>query len=193
MLTRGGRRQDDESGFKVVELVITVMTSMVVMASLLGMLSSQTTAERRVNDVANSQEAIRLAYVELTTDLRSADPIISATSSSVELQLRDLSGTARRILWEVAVNTVGERELVRREIPTSGAPTVSYRLAGVASSDVFTFFKAGLTPVTVVAADIPACAKRAQVVLLATAEGEGAPLRLESDVDLRNARVSAAC
>ena len=187
------RRRAEESGFTVVELVITVMISMVVMASLLGMLSSQTTAERRVNDVANSQEAIRLAYVELTTDLRNADPILDGSSSMVDLELRDGSGTARRVRWEVLVNSVGERELVRSEIPTSGAPTVSYRLAGVASPDVFTFFKAGLTPVTVVAADIRTCAKRAQVVLLATAEGEGAPLRLESDVDLRNARVSAAC
>lgn len=185
MLTR---REDTSEGFTVVELVITVMISMVVMASLLGMLSSQTTAERRVNDVANSQEAIRLAYVELTTDLRSADPILAGDSSSVEVELRDPAGTARRVRWEV----VGS-ELVRSEIPTSGSPTVSYRLAGVASPDVFEFFKAGPAAVPLVAADVPACAKRARVVLLATAEGEGAPLRLQSDVDLRNARVSTVC
>jgi Tfp pilus assembly protein PilW len=178
----------DESGFTVIELVITAMISMVVMASLLGMLSSQTTAEKRVHDVANSQEAIRLAYVELTSDLRGADPLLSATASSVELELRDLAGTVRRLRWAV---TGGE--LVRTELGSGGTQTVSYRLPGVASDAVFSWFKAGTTPVTVPAGDEARCAKRARVVLLATAEGDGAPLRLESDVDLRNARVTGLC
>ena len=186
----------DESGFTVVELVITAMISMVVMASLLGMLSSQTSAERRVHDVANSQEAIRLAYVELTSDLRGADPLVSGTSSSVEVDLRDPAGVARRVRWEVvpAVGGAGAGfELIRTELPTSGTPSVSYRLAGVAVADVFTFLKAGLSPDVVASGDEARCAKRVRVVLLATAEGDGAPLRLESDVDLRNARASVLC
>jgi Tfp pilus assembly protein PilW len=187
------RRADDEAGFTVVELMITVMISMIVMSSLLGLLTSQTKAEKRVHDVANSQEAIRLAYVELTSDLRSADPLVAATASSIEVELRALDGTARRLRWSVEPDTAGGLELVRTEIATDGTETSSYRLPGVASADVFTFFKAGITPVEVPAGDEPGCAKRAAVVLLATAEGEGAPLRLESDVDLRNAKVSALC
>ena len=191
MLSRHAAR--DEAGFTVVELMITVMISMIVMSSLLGLLSSQTKAEKRVHDVANSQEAIRLAYVELTSDLRSADPLVAATASSVEVELRALDGTARRLRWSVEPDAAGALQLVRTEIATDGTETASYRLPGVASADVFTFFKAGTTPIEVPAGDEPRCAKRASVVLLATAEGEGAPLRLESDVDLRNARVSVLC
>lgn len=191
MLSRRGA--GDEAGFTVVELMITVMISMIVMSSLLGLLSSQTKAEKRVHDVANSQEAIRLAYVELTSDLRSADPLVAATASSVEVELRALDGTVRRLRWSVEADVAGALELVRTEIATDGTETASYRLPGVASTDVFRFFKAGTTPVEVPAGDEPRCAKRAAVVLLATAEGEGAPLRLESDVDLRNTKVSALC
>jgi type II secretory pathway pseudopilin PulG len=187
------RPAGDEAGFTVVELMITVMISMIVMSSLLGLLTSQTKAERRVHAVANSQEAIRLAYVELTRDLRSADPLVAASASSVEVELRALDGPVRRLRWSVEPDAAGALELVRTEIATDGTESASYRLPGIASSDVFTFFKAGTTPIEVRAGDEPRCAKRSSVVLLATAEGEGAPLRLESDVDLRNAKVSALC
>lgn len=187
------RRGRDEGGFTVVELMITVMISMIVMSSLLGLLTSQTNAEKRVHDVANSQEAIRLAYVELTSDLRSADPLVAASASSAELELRDLGGAPRRLRWSVQADGAGALELVRTEVADDGTETQSYRLPGVASSELFAWFKAGATPVTVPAGDEPRCAKRVQVVLLATAEGEGAPLRLESDVDLRNAKASVLC
>jgi type II secretory pathway pseudopilin PulG len=184
----------DEGGFSVVELAITLLISMTVMASLLGMLTSQTSAEKRVQEVADSQEAIRLAYVELTSDLRSADPIVSGTASSVEVDLQPVSGGAvRHVRWSVENGTLGGRELVRTELGSGGSNAVSYRLPGLATDQVFTFYKAGTTPVTVPTADVRACAKRVHVVLLATAEGKGAPLRLESDVDLRNASVSASC
>jgi Tfp pilus assembly protein PilW len=183
----------DESGFTVVELAITLMISMIVMASILGMLHSQTQAERRVADVADSQEAIRLAYVELTSDLRSADPVLEADGTSVRLQLRDAAGAVRTVRWSVDATAAGGLELVRHEVAANGTESVSYRLAGVASGPVFTWFKAGTTPVTVAAADVRTCAKRAQVVLRATAVGRGAPLVLESDVDLRNAAVTSLC
>jgi Tfp pilus assembly protein PilW len=184
----------DDDGFTLVELAISVMISMIVMASLLGLLTSQTTAEHRVQQVADSQEAIRQAYVELTGDLRSADPLVSATASSVELEHRDLSGTTvRRLRWSVQTAADGSRTLVRTELGNGGTQDVSYRLAGVADSAVFTFYKAGTTPVTVAAGDEARCAKRVRVVLRATAEGRGAPLRLESDVDLRNTPVSVLC
>jgi Tfp pilus assembly protein PilW len=183
----------NDAGFTVVELVITVMISMVVMASLLGMLSSQTTAEQRVHDVADSQEAVRLAYVELTSDVRSADPLVAATATSIEVQLRDAAGTARTVRWSEETPVTGGLELVRREVATNGTTTVSYRLTGVAAGTLFTYFKAGLTPVAVPTGDESSCAKRVQISLRATPEGRGAPLLLQSDVDLRNARVSVGC
>jgi Tfp pilus assembly protein PilW len=184
---------EGEAGFTIVEILITVVISMGVLASLLSMLTSQSTAERRVQDVANSQESIRLAYVELTRDLRAADPLVAATDTSVELLHHDSAGVARRLRWAIETSSPGAA-LVRREVAADGTTAVSYRLVGLASAtSLFRFDKAGPVFAPIAAAEAPQCAKRVGVDLRATAAGDGAPLQLSSDVDLRNVRVSALC
>jgi type II secretory pathway pseudopilin PulG len=189
----------DEAGFTVVEIAITMVISMCVMASLLGLLTSQTNADKRVQDTTNSQEAIRLAYVELVRDLRAAEPVLATPAPAAQQVAMDQpaqnGGTARRLEWVLESTPTGTA-LDRYELDPAGvrAPQLSYRLPGaVAGTQLFTFFGgAGTTPIAD-ASTIPSCATRVHVVVAARTDGVGAPLKWETDIDLRNSRRPRFC
>ena len=194
-----------DHGFTVVELAITMAIAMLVMSSILGVLVSQSNAERRVSTFADNQEVLRQAIVLLQRDIRSAEPLEQlllpdgnpAPRSHYALRIRlnvyeDISQPAVPIQWVVDTTT---KELRRELVDASGAPTaVTYRVRGVANSyaldnELFRFFDATNEEFALhegSAADIAHCTVRIQVNLRA-APGDGpAPFLLTSDAQLRN-------
>src|SRR5688572_14502626 len=130
--------------------------AMSVMASILGILVSQSNAEKRVSSFADNQEVLRQAIVLMQRDIRSAEPLepldndAEGKSTKYALQIRlnvyeDIQQPAVPIRWIVDTST---REL-RREI-ADGTDQVTYRLTGVANSyaldaHLFEFYKADET------------------------------------------------
>lgn len=191
------REERDERGFTVIELMITLAIAMSVMGSILGILVSQSNAERRVSTFADNQEILRQALVMMQKDIRSAEPLEplpSATDYALKIDLNvyeSITAPPRPITWLVDTDT---KEL-RREIKnTSGPNTVSWRVPGVVNSyalgnNLFAFYKANgdqydLTTDT--AWDISQCTVRIRITLRAAPNAGPAPALLTSDAQLRN-------
>ena len=109
----------DDSGFTVVELSIVMVIAMVLMSSLIGLLVSQSNASVRIEKFVDDQEQVRLTFVALHRDLRSAESILvpspeSDPSSRIDLAVyADPTATSpATIRWRI---TAGD-ELVREEV-----------------------------------------------------------------------------
>jgi prepilin-type N-terminal cleavage/methylation domain-containing protein len=186
-------RAHDEAGFTLVELMIAMVITSVVMASLAGLLTSQSKAERRLSILTDNQEAARLALVELQQDLRSAEPLVALDTSTDYashvrlLHLDFTTGTKTLFQWRLDPIT---HDLVREVLDDTGAVTATtYRLGGVVDTQPFHYFEQGgveLSPTSANPSVIAECTIRIRITLHA-APGKGpAPTLAESDVELRN-------
>lgn len=196
------RRRGDESGFTVVELAITMMMAAIVSVAITSVLISQTNAERDVSRFTVNLEEARLAMVELQRDLRSAEPLVGiGTTEELKYKL-DLkmyssitSQTPYHVRWRA--DTVSD-ELLREELDVNGNVTATtYRIKGVINDDptepLFRYYPAGedaaaydlaapgLTP-----GDVAYCAVRVKIDLRANPHDGRKPVRLISEVQLRN-------
>ncbi|MDQ3107359.1 MAG: hypothetical protein M3Q68_06085 [Actinomycetota bacterium] len=188
-------RHDDESGFTVVELAIVMLISATVMGSLIGILDSQSRAERRINALASNQEQVRLALVQVQQDLRSAEPLvelddISKYPTQMNIMHRDFDDDdVTYFRWRL--NTVAN-ELVRETLATDGSvAATTFRLAGVTSNTVFRYFKTNGAelqpdPTQHTSRDIADCTVRVRILIDAAPEKGPQPLDNWSDVQLRN-------
>ncbi|HUP85947.1 MAG TPA: hypothetical protein VM143_09805 [Acidimicrobiales bacterium] len=191
----------DEAGFTVIELSVTMAIAMTVMASLLGILVSQTNAEKRLSSFADNQEILRQAMVSLQRDIRSAEPLErldpvngqAQPASAYALQIKlnvytNISLPAVPIRWVVDTT---KQELRRELLDGSGA--ITYRVPGVVNSYgavLFEFYKAESdTPYNLATddpQDIAHCSVRIRVNLLAAPNRGPQPVLLSSDAQLRN-------
>ena len=192
-------RQQDENGFTVVEMVITLLISTLVMGSLLGILGSQQRAERRVQGFVSNQEEVRLTLVEMQRDIRAAEPLYPLVTAdlydySIEMRVFDPDSTTDAssvVRWSIAA---GSTELVRDVLTAPGGSSVgtTYRLKGVRNRlllrPLFQYYSAignqfGLASVP---ADFATCTTRVKVDLVAGPDPRPAPVKVASDVQLRN-------
>jgi hypothetical protein len=190
-------RSTDERGYTVTELAITMAIAMTVMTAILGILVSQSNAERRVSSFADNQEALRQAVVAIARDIRSAEPLeplpAPATNYATQIRLNvyeDVSSDPVPIRWILDMTT-GE---LRREIVSTGA--VTHRVQGVANNvalgnHLFEFFRAEAdSPAYNLATDNPAdiahCTVRIRINLRAAPVRGPSPVLLTSDAQLRN-------
>jgi hypothetical protein len=192
---------DGDAGFTVVELAITMGIAMLVMSSLLGILVSQSNAERRMSAFADNQETLRQAVVFMQRDIRSAEPLEPLppsaaplpASAAYALQIRlnvyeEITQPAVAIRWYV---DTASREL-RRELVATGE--VTYRVRGVANSyalgaHLFEFFRAEDTQYDLAVDnpdDVAHCTVRIRINLRAAPSDGTNPVLLTSDAQLRN-------
>jgi prepilin-type N-terminal cleavage/methylation domain-containing protein len=180
-----------ERGFTVIELSIVLAISGLLMASLLGMLTSQTNAERRVTALAGNQEQVRLALVEIQQDLRSAEPLVPLTDASKYPQMMEIvhvgfdDDVVTHLRWRLDATA---HELVREVLDGNGAVArTTFRLRGVTGNTVFRYFDANgneLLPAGL--ADVANCSIRVRVKIEAAPQPGPQPLDNWSDVQLRN-------
>ena len=195
-LAAGTAGRDGQAGFTLVELSITMMLAAIVSASIFGILFSETSAERRMQQLSDNQVALRDALVEVARDVRSADPLlpladITAYRTAIRLSITDVAGdTTRTVQWRLDTAT---STLVREELDGSGAVTAtSYRLAGVrAAQPLFTYYRSVgtayvLDPLVETADTVSLCTVKVHVRLEAAPTAGPAPIVAESDVQLRN-------
>ena len=203
------RRHGEESGFTVVELAVTMGIAMSVMASILGILVSQSNAERRVSSFADNQEVLRQAIVAMQRDIRSAEPLEQlAHPSHYATQIRlnvyeDISAPPVPIRWIVDTTTKElRRELLNVTVNNDGSVTtvvigVTYRVPGVVNdyaigNHLFVFYTAERSQKPFAlddsssAFDIAHCTVRIQINLRAAPNRGPEPALLTSDAQLRN-------
>ena len=198
-LGRWLRRGGEDSGFTVIEISITMALSGLISVSILGMLASQSSAEREMTIYSQNQEDVRQALVAMQQDLRSAEPL-TEVSNPLDLRYRvdlrvyeDVSDpNPVQVRWRVTASD----ELVRETLDQyDNVTATTYRLKGVVNQDLamplFAYYKAddvryqlsaiGTTPFTVAY-----CTVRVHIDLRAAPNGGRAPVEVQSDVQLRN-------
>lgn len=185
----------DEGGFTVVELAIVMAIAMVVMASLLGMLASQSNATTRLDRFANNQEQVRLAMVAMQKDLRSSERLLELPAGAdvryrvdLERYVDAAAAEPETISWRITA----DGELVRYLVRSAADLVATHRLAGMANVErgvaLFTYVGAAGTPyaATESARTVADCSVKVHLRLQAAPEAGPAPMPLSSAVQLRN-------
>jgi prepilin-type N-terminal cleavage/methylation domain-containing protein len=185
----------DERGFTVVELSIVMAVALIVMASLLGLLVSQSNASVRIEKFVDNQERTRLILVALQRDLRSAESIVPVPPPADAAYRIDLhvfespeSTEATTVRWRIT----DDGNLVR-EVVSEHSVALTLSLAGVSNAargvPLLTYFGPNSdTPHAsgASASTIANCTVRVGIDLLAAPEPGPAAVHLVSDVQIRN-------
>lgn len=182
-----------DAGFTLVELTVVMMIMSIVSVSILGMLVSQTNAEKRVNRAANNQEVLRQAIVEVEKDIRSSDPIlyqpnVGDFATQLPVRIRNITDEIDRFVrWRLDTTT---SSLLREELDTSQNVTAtSYRVPGMVNQTIFTYYRADGSAYTLTGLDAGAvdrCTVRVHVALRGAPQSGPAPTLVEADVQVRN-------
>jgi prepilin-type N-terminal cleavage/methylation domain-containing protein len=155
MLTAGRAGRDpgtgDEAGFTLVELLVTALVAVIVLAIAGGALESMTTASNRATSAATSMSAVSRAVGRLSADLRSTHALTVASSTSFTATVNQPDGTTATVVWSIAGG-----DLTR----TVGGGSPATFLTGLASGSGFAYF----TPSGTAAA--PSCTSRVVVDLI---------------------------
>lgn len=193
MSTTQGRPSTD-GGFTVVEVTIVMAIAMVVMASLLGLLASQSTAAARVEAFVDDHEQLRLTLVTMQRDLRAAHAIIEpsphadrASWIEVERFSDPEATTVTRIRWRITATS----QLVREDVAPDGTVQVTASLDGVVPppTGLFEYFSAhDDSPLSAgeSAGTVADCTVRVRIQLRAAPTRPGTFVALASEVQLRN-------
>ena len=193
-------RRNSDAGFNLVEISISTALMAVTSVAIVGILQSQTNAERDVTNFTVNHEVVRQAMVTMQRDLRSSEPL-TEVSNPLDLMYRiDLkmyedvhSNTPFQVRWRVVPAT---NELVREILDNNGAVTATtYRLRGVTnmteSAPMFEYFRANgdeydLTLPESTPGTVAYCTVRVRIDLRAMPNEGRQPVQLVSDVQLRN-------
>ncbi|HEX2850623.1 MAG TPA: type II secretion system protein [Acidimicrobiales bacterium] len=187
--------RDRDDGFTLVEMSIAMLLAGIIAVSLFATLGSGTNAERDLQQVADTQERVRVALVELTSDIRETTAIGPASdASSIAVTHLSLNGASTSaVVWTY---DAAAQQLTRTtDIGDGNGPQTTFRLTGAAPDPaypVFTYFKSdGVT--TLAPADAPACAASVAVHLRGVSDPGGHPSSVDTKVDLRNVHPGGGC
>jgi prepilin-type N-terminal cleavage/methylation domain-containing protein len=187
-------REQDERGFTLVELMITLTVMSVMIAALLGVLDVTTRNEGRQESLINNQEVVREAMLQMDRDLRGANPLEPLSSpslypSEVEAAVIEPSGT-QFIRWQLTGTTV-TRSVI--DAPGGTATSTQTELTnvtnGTTGTSLFRYFNSAnseLTPSGNTAGDFSNCTVRILITVSAAANPGPLPFSESSDIEVRN-------
>ena len=206
-MTRTPAVDHREGGFTLIEVTITAMILLIVMAGLLGLLESQTKSEHAVQDVVATQEDMRLAVVTVARDIR-ACAVTDAQPVQVDLDVYDSpsSSTATHVRWRL--DTSGAQSTLEREVvATNGSTTLTYSVPVVSGNKLFSYYSPNnrelVTPTTPMpvyttpnastSTFVASCTERVSVNL-GGATGATATAQFDetSDIAVRNSTATAS-
>lgn len=204
------RRGNAENGFTVVELTIASVVLAIVVASMVGLLDSQTRADKRIQALVNSQEDVRLALTAVSRDIRAADPMIAQATlddyrDQIDMTLYDPSGASRHVRWKLDPSA---QVLTRATIATDGTSSTTYRVprvrndASTTAQPLFSYYDGannnllGLNSApgqsSTLPGDMVRCTSRVHVRIVADTNPGPQPFTDEADVELRNQAASSS-
>lgn len=199
-------RVGTESGFTVIELIVSMAVMMVVLTTILQALTSMSQADTRTQALANNADSIRFVAVRVARDIRSANPLLATDSQTshtisaneVIMKSGPTAGPQTVVAWQYdsTANTLS------RCTHATGSSTVSCettltRVNLTSSAPVFQYFCTSGAELNPAAANGPADVASATVtvrVTLAAAPKRGpAALPIQESAQLRNQSGATGC
>ena len=162
--TRSDR--DPEAGITIIETVVASALLLLVLATLLGALSSVTEASVYASDRSESLDQLRLMAANLGKDVRQASRVTTATQTEITLDTL-VAGAPRTVTWRV---TSG------RLTRTAGADTQVY-VIDLSDEEVFSYN--GETT--------PSLITRVRVALATQPDPRRPAVVVETETEMRNA------
>lgn len=194
--TSASRALSGDGGFTVIELSIVMVIAMVIMSSLLALLASQSSAAARIEKFVNDQEQVRLAFVALQRDLRSAESIVLPSPESdpnTRIDLETYTDPTATALTTIRWRITETNELVREHVLSEHEVVVTYSLDGVSNATTGMPLLRYYGPNSDsphnpagAATTIANCTVRIGIDLRAAPSGGDAEVHLASDVQIRN-------
>jgi prepilin-type N-terminal cleavage/methylation domain-containing protein len=185
----------DESGFTIVELMITLLVMSAVMAGALTFFYGLMRNDRYQDALVNNQEKVRFAMMEITRDIRNANPPLTFPTfaeydNQIMVALGPEAGPQDVVRWEL-----DDRTLYRHELDSDGNVTGTRTvLSGVDNVDLgaalFDYFDEDGNRIkdlpTAFPADLGLCAIRVHVTIHAADDPVGSSFTETSDAEVRN-------
>jgi prepilin-type N-terminal cleavage/methylation domain-containing protein len=189
-------RRTDERGVTLIELMVVLTLLTLVLVSFYGALNSLMTNTGRQQALVTNQESVRFALLDMTRDIRAANPLSTLSSptaypnqleatvlpatGSTPLYVRwQLSGTTlTRSLLNAPGGTVMSTKTVLTNVQNAGTGTSLFRY--------FNSSNAELLPATNAAGDFSNCTVRVHISVSAAVGTGPAPFTVESDAEVRN-------
>lgn len=192
---RISRFRTAQSGFTLVELMITLLVLSAVMAGTLTFLHGLLRNDRYQEALVNNQETVRFAMVEITRDIRNANPLLpfdtfAAYDTQAMVALGPEAGAQEFVKWELSDRTLYRHEL-DDELNVVASRVV---LEGVDNADVgadlFEYYDEEGNRITELAsaypADVGLCAIRVHVTIHAADDPVGSVFTETGDAEIRN-------
>jgi prepilin-type N-terminal cleavage/methylation domain-containing protein len=126
------KRDEDQAGFTLIELVVVTTLLLLVLGSILGVLDSLTSAQATTSTRIDDEQAARLTLAQFSHDVRSAASVVApsvspAYATTVDVILNDVAHTEIRWVYDPAASTL------TRNIVTGGVPAATAVLKSVAN------------------------------------------------------------
>lgn len=190
------RRRVHQHGFTLVELTVVMAIMTIVLALFVTMLIPLGNVATQAGAIADNQQAVRFAADRITSDLRSANPLdtfsssqpASTYTSQIELQLGTTGSPQSTVRW---VFDPASQTLDRQVLSMPGGTVVSSTtvLTTVAQA-TFSYYSSTGTDLVAAnpsnSADVALCAVRVQVVLTAQPNPKAPPFTDTVGATIRN-------
>ena len=189
-------RRNDERGVTVIELTVVLVVMSLVMVGFYGILNSLLSNTGRQQALVQNQESVRFAMLDMTRDIRAANPLNTLSSPSAyptQIDLTELPVTGSTpfyVRWQL-VGTALTRSLLNGP---GGTPVSSKtELTNVQNvnthTSLFRFYNSNnveLLPTTNAAGDFSNCTVRVHISVSAAVGTGPAPFTVDSDAEIRN-------
>jgi prepilin-type N-terminal cleavage/methylation domain-containing protein len=189
------RSRREQSGFSLVEMMISMTIMSILIGTLLGSMDIATRGQNRQEALVANQETVRQALLEMDRDLRDANPIESLATPSLypsQVETADIApdGTTEFVLWQLSDTTVTRSLLSAPNGTTLSTQTVLTNVTNNSTgTSLFRYFNSAnseLTPANNTAGDFSNCAVRILITVSAASDPGPVPFSESSDVEIRN-------
>jgi prepilin-type N-terminal cleavage/methylation domain-containing protein len=187
-------RERHETGFSLVEVMVSMTIMSILIGTLLGSMDIATRGQQRQEALVANQETVRNALLQMDRDLRGANPLepltlTSSYSSEIEAAVMEPSGT-QYILWQLSGTTVTRSVLSAPNGNTISTQTVLTNVSNNSTgTSLFRYFNSAeteLTPANNTAGDFANCTIRILITVGAASDPGPVPFTESSDVEIRN-------
>jgi prepilin-type N-terminal cleavage/methylation domain-containing protein len=199
----------DEQGFTIIEVMMSTVLLLIVLAMTFSVLVSLTHSEDRAQRLVSNEQNVRFELDQLSREIRAANPLVpllnattaSAYDNQIEMVLGPTGGTQTVVRWTYDTTA---KQMVRQQMSdTSSTATVlgqSFFLARVrnieSATPVFTYYGQqgeNLVAQSLAAGDTPGrrhdaanCAVRVHIELISDSNPGPLPFTQTQDVEVRN-------
>lgn len=185
-----------EAGFTLVELAVVMLVMSIVMGGFYSVLTSLMSNTQRQQALVSDQEQVRFALLDMTRELRGANPLeplssVASYPTQVDAAVLPAAGaTPIYVRWQLSGTN-----LIRSVLTAPGGNVVSSKTvlanvkntsAGISLFRYYTSANAELLPTANTAGDFTNCTIRIHISVIAAVVAGPAPFTTDTDAEIRN-------